>query len=95
MTQTTDNAGLTFTLRPAAQRGQANFGWLQSAHSFSFGQYYDPAHMGFGNLRVINDDQVAGWGGDFPTPTPKCRDIFLCHQRCVGTSRQYGKWISG
>jgi redox-sensitive bicupin YhaK (pirin superfamily) len=51
---------LHFKKRPADERGKADFGWLKSAHSFSFGQYYDPKHLGFGNLIVINDDLVAG-----------------------------------
>lgn len=47
------------TLRPAADRGHARFDWLDSRHTFSFGHYYDPKHMGFGPLRVINQDVVA------------------------------------
>lgn len=71
---TTQDA-FTFTKRPAHERGKADFGWLKSAHSFSFGQYYDPAHLGFGNLIVINDDLVDG-GKGFGAHPHKNAEIF-------------------
>ena len=54
---------MTLALRPAAARGHANFGWLDSHHTFSFANYHDPRHMGFRQLRVINDDTVSPDGG--------------------------------
>ena len=51
-------------IRPAAERGESRISWLDSKHTFSFNQYYDPKHMGFRSLRVINDDRVAP-GGKF------------------------------
>src|SRR5688572_26775595 len=58
----------TVVKRPAAARGKTELGWLHSRHSFSFGSYFDPDHMGFRSLRVINDDVVeAGQGfGEHP-----------------------------
>jgi len=75
-------AAQTLTIRRAADRGQADFGWLKSAHTFSFGQYHDPNHMQFGMLRVINDDEVAGGGGtDLSRPRHHTQSVVASRQR--------------
>lgn len=53
-------------IRPARERGAANLGWLDTRHTFSFGNYYDPKYLGFASLRVINEDKVQP-GKGFPT----------------------------
>jgi redox-sensitive bicupin YhaK (pirin superfamily) len=75
MNTTTDNQHATITKRPANERGETELGWLHSRHTFSFGEYYDTAHMGFRSLRVINDDIVEP-GMGFGTHPHRDAEIF-------------------
>lgn len=82
--------------RPAAERGTSNFGWLDSRHSFSFGEYHDPRHMGFRSLRVINDDRVAA-GAGFGRHPHRDMEIFsyvlegaLKHEDSLGSGSTVG-----
>lgn len=82
------------TLRRSAERGHRNFGWLDTYHTFSFGDYYDPEHIRYRSLRVLNDDRIAP-GGGFPTHPHRDMEIItvmlagrLAHKDSLGSVQE-------